>query len=78
MSPCTCGKEVRLGAFRLRVNRRQGVGHYIEHMDGTKVCPEGEWTSAALKPYPKDETQREYAKLKSRWESVADRRETRR
>ena len=66
MHTCHCGKEVRLGAQRITVERRSGVYHYIVHRDETDAC-DGPWTCIAVKPYPKDETQREYAKMIRRW-----------
>ena len=68
MKDCTCGQPVRLRASRISVNRRRGVVHWIEHMDGTKVCVPGEWSCAAIKPYPKRDADHEYAKLTARWE----------
>ena len=69
MSPCECGKDVALRARRISVNRRHGVAHWIEHGDGSTVCPAGAWSCVALKPYPKDSAHREYAKLLARWDA---------
>ena len=69
MSPCSCGQAVRLRAMRVSLGRRRGVAHWIEHEDSSPAC-NGPWQCAALKPYVKDETQREYAKLKRRWEET--------
>ena len=70
MTNCHCGTPVRLRVIRVSVNRKRGVAHWIEHEDGTAACgAPNEWSCVALKPYPKDESQREYAKLKARWES---------
>ena len=52
MKNCICGKEVRLGAMKISVNRKRGVTNYILHMDGSKVCVPGDWTSVMMKPYP--------------------------
>lgn len=68
MSPCLCGQDVRLRVIKIAVNRKRGVAHWIEHVDGSRACG-GPWECVALKPYVKDETQREYAKLKRRWEA---------
>lgn len=69
MTDCICGLPVRLGASRITVNRKRGVYHYIAHLNsGTPACG-GDWTCAALKPYPKDESQRESRKLVARWEA---------
>ena len=70
MKNCSCGKEVRLRAYKISINRKRGVGHYIEHMDGTPVCVEGSWSCAALKPYPKIESERESRKMMSKWEKA--------
>lgn len=67
---CECGKQVRLGALKIRVSGKYGVCHYIEHMDGSKMCKSG-FECAAIKPYPKNEREKEYYKLIERWnESV--------
>ena len=71
MTNCPCGQPVRLSAVRISVNRKRGVAHAILHCNnGTPACGDS-WTCAALKPYPKDEAEREYAKLKARWETYA-------
>ena len=67
MNDCTCGKEVRLRACKITVNRRRGVTTWIEHMDGTRVCPSGEWSSAEMKPY---QTPRQSDGLRQRWDSI--------
>jgi hypothetical protein len=54
---------------KVSVNRRRGVAHWIDHVDGTPACG-GNWTCVALKPYARDESQREYAKLMQRWEAA--------
>lgn len=68
MTDCHCGRAVRLRVVRISINRRRGVSHWIEHIDGTPACG-GPWDCAALKPYPRDEAQRESAKLRQRWEA---------
>lgn len=68
MRPCKCGKSVRLGAYKIRVNRKNGVAHYIAHFSDGVALPG--WSCMAFKPYPKDETQAEYRKLLDRWEAA--------
>jgi hypothetical protein len=70
MTNCTCGRFVRLRAVKISVNRKRGVSHWIEHMDGTNVCVAGDWTCAALKPYAKVENDRPSRQLVARWESA--------
>ena len=69
MNNCPCGKEVRLRACKITVNRSHGITNWIEHMDGTKVCPPGEWSSAEMKPYG---TPSESAALVDRWHRIAN------
>jgi len=64
---CSCGKPVRLSASRVTVNRKRGVWHGIVHIGDSSMACDGPWDCVALKPYCKDETQREYAKLMRRW-----------
>ena len=59
--------------MRVSVNRKRGVAHWIEHVNGTKPCGGGDWSCAALKPYPRDESKREYSLLKARWETFVAR-----
>jgi len=68
MINCRCGKAVRLGATKIRVNRRPGIFHYIEHMDGTQAC-NGPWDSIAVKPYPQADESKAWFALRMRWES---------
>jgi len=68
MENCICGKGVRLRGNRMRINRKNGVYHYIEHMDGTKVCPPGDWNCIALKPY---KTPSESDSLIKKWNDLA-------
>jgi len=69
MNNCTCGKEVRLRACKITVNRHRGITNWIEHMDGTKVCVPGEWSSAEMKPY---RTPRQSAVMMERWDRIAN------
>jgi len=69
MIDCKCGKPVRLGANRMTINRRQGVYHYIVHRDESPAC-NGPWDCVAIKPYPKVEADKPYAKLIARWEQA--------
>ena len=71
LQACSCGKEVTLRVTRISVNRKCGVTHWIQHVDGTKPCVHGDWSSAALKPYHRDETQRPYALLMAKWNELA-------
>lgn len=64
----TCGKSVILRAYRVKVNRKNGVGHYIQHVDGTDACG-GPWESVALKPYPKEDADKPWLQLIARWET---------
>ena len=66
---CKCGKPVRLGARKIRVNRKQGVYHYIAHMDG-ETAINGQWCCAMFKPYPKDTNDREYKRMMDRWNAT--------
>lgn len=61
-----CGKPVRLGATKIRVDRKPGVAHYIAHMDGSPMHDKG-WDCAALKPYPAREEDKPWAQLCARW-----------
>ena len=63
---CEHGRMVRLSAQRVRLDRRTGVWHGIVHRDDGRVC-RADLTCVALKPYPKDEQQREYRKLLDRY-----------
>ena len=69
MNACRCGRDVRLRAFLVAVSRHRGVTHYIEHLDGTRVCVPGDWTCCALKPY---KTPREHEKLRDRWNKATE------
>jgi len=62
----SCGKPVRLGATKIRVDRKPGVAHYIAHMDGSPMHDKG-WDCAALKPYPAREEDKPWAQLCARW-----------
>lgn len=67
MKPCSCGKDVRLRATKLR----HGIYHYIEHMDCTPVCVPGIWDCVMSKPYPKRIEQRASQRMLDRWEQQA-------
>lgn len=54
MKDCPCGKPVRLGAFRITVNRKRGIAHYIEHMDGSRCENTKKWTCSMMNPYLKE------------------------
>ena len=45
--------------------------HWIEHRDGSKVCDLGIWSCCAFKPYPKQESEKEYHKLVQKWNAYA-------
>lgn len=51
----------------MSVNRRRGIVHWIEHVNGSAVCVGGLWNSISLKPYPKVEAETEWRKLVTRW-----------
>lgn len=51
MTPCSCGKPVRLRAVRIK-GPVAGVGNWIEHYDGSRVCGDA-YECTAIKPYPK-------------------------
>ena len=65
MIDCKCGKPVRLGAEHMTLNRKRGVYHYINHMDGTRACGE-QWDCVMLKPYPPD-PEKPRIKMVARW-----------
>jgi len=68
MSLANCkktGRPVRLSAMRISVNRKRGVAHCIVYMDGG--VPEGDWSCAAMKPYPKNEADRPSRQMIKRW-----------
>lgn len=66
MNNCQCGRAVRLGAYRLSINRKRGVAHYIAHMDATPLCG-GPRECAMLKPYPKREEDKPRFAMVVRW-----------
>ena len=64
-----------LRAQRVRVTvagagTRRGVLHRLEHMDGTRVCVDGEWSTVALKPYDRDESRRPWRLMLVKWDRV--------
>lgn len=66
-----CGKPVRLGAQRIRANRKQGVYHYIVHKGtGNLPCVPGDWSTVMLKPYPKREEDKPRFQMVQRWEAL--------
>jgi len=68
MSLANCkktGKPVRLSAVRITVNGKRGVAHCIAYMGGG--VPEGDWSCAMLKPYPKNEDERPCRQMVKRW-----------
>lgn len=75
--PCLCGKEVRLGAIRITVNRRQGVAHHIAHIrsdaPGEPICVSPRaFSCAAMKPYPLRDEDKEWFKLCARWNAYIE------
>jgi hypothetical protein len=66
MTPCPCGKPVRLRAVRIR-GRNAGVGNWIEHYDGSPVCTEQQYEITAIKPYPPGKRPSEI--LEEMWEN---------
>lgn len=72
MKDCpVCLKPVRLGASRIRVNRKQGVFHYIAHTDDSPFClPRIDWSTVMLKPYPKNEADKPRVHMVQRWEAL--------
>lgn len=61
-----CGKPVRLGGMKIRINRRQGVEHYIAHVDGSPMHEKG-WNCVAMKPYPARIEDKPWEQLCARW-----------
>ncbi len=72
MKDCpVCHQPMRLGAQRIRVNRKQGVYHYIAHTGlGTSPCVPGEWSTVMLKPYPKNEADKPRFQMQQRWDAI--------
>jgi hypothetical protein len=56
-----------MGATRLRVNGKIGVSHYIDHAQSTDCTATNGFICAALKPYPKLDDDKEWFKLRERW-----------
>lgn len=71
MRDCKCGKKVRLGAYRISVNRRKGIVHNILHSDGSAMDTDEDWGCSALKPYSKNEADRPYQKMMEKWAAQA-------
>lgn len=61
-----CGNPVRLRGYHITLNRKRGVAHYIEHMDGSAMHSR-EWDCIALKPYLAREEDRPSSQLIKRW-----------
>ena len=73
MRDCQCGKPVRLGAIRVKVNRNSGVLNYVAHADMSPDCEylkDGKWDCVALKPYAKRKEDKPYAQLIKRWDAA--------
>ena len=70
MKDCICGKPVRLRVMRVTVNRKNGITHWIEHMDSSNPCLDGDWSCVAFKPYPKAKQDKPFHKLKTDWDSA--------
>lgn len=64
-----CGKRVRLGAMKIRFNRKPGITHYIAHMDGSPMHDDG-WKCVAMKPYAAREEDRPWAQLCTKWNDL--------
>lgn len=60
------GNSVRLRVMRVSFNRKKGLVHWIEYIDGTR--PEGDWESSMFKPYPKRGEQPQEIMMK-RWDA---------
>lgn len=77
LNPCRCGRAVRLRAMKVTIDRRRGVGHWIEHVDGTDVGTPSCTTASKpfhcveLKPYPKATKDQASSKLIERWQLAA-------
>lgn len=74
---CRCGKAVRLGAFKMRVDRKHGISHYIVHQDGsrfTRDCQRNgevgagrDWICSTMKPYPKKDADKPWHQMMADW-----------
>jgi hypothetical protein len=56
MNNCNCGKPVRLRGLKVSIDRKKGINHWIEHMDGSRFsdgCTDSVTESLEMKPYPK-------------------------
>lgn len=70
MKDCAeCGKPVALRAVKIRVNRHQGIVHYIEHADGTPMHG-GDWRCCQMKPYPKRDDEKAWHHLITKWDAT--------
>lgn len=70
MSPCTCGREVRMRALKTRVMGYSGITHWLEHTDGSMWCHE-KFEAYMEKPYPK-EGERPYIAMIAKWEALVN------
>ncbi len=80
---CSCGRSVRLGAFKITAARRRGVAHYIQHTDGTAFTSEcvpskdagggvgHDYVCAMMKPYPTKDTDKAWCKMMQNWNAAA-------
>lgn len=64
-----CGKQVRLGGHKIKVNRKHGIIHYIAHTDGSPMHHD-EWSCIMMKPYPKAESDKPRAQMVARWDAM--------
>ena len=67
--PCAkCGRQMRMGAGHLTVNRKRGVYHYLDHRGiGPRCDAAADCGSIMLKPYPKIDSERPWYKMIERW-----------
>jgi hypothetical protein len=59
-----CGLPIRLGALRVKVNGRQGITHYLDHIGRTECRAHRGFTSVAFKAYPEP---RPYQTMIAEW-----------
>lgn len=83
--PCACGEPVRLGAFKITLNRKRGVSHYISHRRGGKfgdACTPSvdagggvgrDFICAMMKPYPKRDEDKPWVKMMLDWNAAVTR-----
>lgn len=63
-----CGRPVRLRAYKIRLNNKNGVVNYIEHIDGTMMHSK-EWEVIIFKPYTKKNDDNPSSHMINRWNS---------